>query len=228
MNKYCRDRAYCAVNGSPNKHSALLMPCFFFVVLLMLMGCFAKPNQIMQKTPEAASSADTVFQAYKIGPGDVVNIFVWGNPEVSIEVSIRPDGKVSSPLVEDMVAIGKTPTQLARDIEKVLSTFIKQPTVTVIVKQFGGLYNQQIRVVGEASQPQGLPYREKMSLLDVMIAVDGLTEFAAGNKAKISRMVNGEKQIIKVRLEDLLKSGDISANTEMRPGDILIIPESWF
>lgn len=212
-----------------SKHSTFLLTCFFSIILLLLAGCLAKPSQI-QNVSDAASSApdDAAFQAYKIGPGDVINIFVWGNPDVSIEVSIRPDGKVSSPLVEDMVAIGKTPTQLARDIEKVLSTFIKQPTVTVIVKQFGGLYDQQIRVVGEASQPQGLPYREKMSLLDVMIAVDGLTEFAAGNKAKISRMVNGKKRVIKVRLEDLLKNGDISANTEMKPGDILIIPESWF
>ncbi len=226
MNKYCRNRTYCLANGFSNKHFALLMTCFFFVVLLA--GCAIKKNKVIASAPDSVPPAGAVFQAYKIGPGDVVNIFVWGNPDVSIEVSIRPDGKVSSPLVEDMVAIGKTPTQLARDIEKVLSTFIKQPTVTVIVKQFGGLYNQQIRVVGEASQPQGLPYREKMSLLDVMIAVDGLTEFAAGNKAKISRMVNGKKQVINVRLEDLLKSGDISANTEMRPGDILIIPESWF
>jgi len=226
MNKYCRNCAYCLINGFSNTYLALLILCFFFVVLLV--GCSAKPNEIIKNTPDSASPTDAAFQAYKIGPGDVINIFVWGNPDVSIEVSIRPDGKVSSPLVEDMVAIGKTPTQLARDIEKVLFTFIKQPTVTVIVKQFGGLYNQQIRVVGEASQPQGLPYREKMSLLDVMIAVNGLTEFAAGNKAKISRMVNGQKQVINVRLEDLLKSGDISANTEMRPGDILIIPESWF
>ena len=214
--------------ASNSKFSVPRALFFIFIILLALTGCSGKSKQVGQPPTDAPDSPDIASQAYKIGPGDVINIFVWGNPEVSVTVSVRPDGKVSSPLVEDMSAIGKTPTQLARDIEKILADYIKQPTVTVIVKQFGGLYNQQIRVVGEAGKPQGLPYREKMSLLDVMIAVEGLTEFAAGNKAKIVRTIHGKEEVIKVRLEDLLKDGDIKANREMMPGDILIIPESWF
>lgn len=165
---------------------------------------------------------------YLIGPGDQIQIYVWRNPEVSTSVPVRPDGKVTSPLVEDMVAVGKTPTQLARDIEKVLGAYIRDPVVSVIVAGFGGPYSQQIRVVGQAAKPQTLPYKENMSLLDVMIAVGGLTEFAAGNKATIVRVVKDKQKHIKVRLDNLIKKGDISANIAVLPGDILIIPESWF
>ena len=207
------------------RYLSFVLGIFLFAGALVLSGCSVNAELTEAVSPP---EKEVPTQGYMIGPSDVIKIFVWGNPDVSVEVSVRPDGKVSSPLVEDMIAVGKTPTQLARDIENVLATYIKQPTVTVIVKQFGGLYNQQIRVIGEANDPQGLPYRRKMSLLDVMIAVNGLTEYAAGNKAKIVRVVNGEEQVVKVRLEDLLKDGDISANMEMKPGDILIIPESWF
>lgn len=165
---------------------------------------------------------------YLIGPGDQVQIYVWRNPEVSTSVPVRPDGKITTPLVEDMVAVGKTPTQLARDIEKVLGAYIRDPVVSVIVAGFGGPYSQQIRVVGQAAKPQTLPYKENMSLLDVMIAVGGLTEFAAGNKATIVRVVKDKQKHIQVRLDNLIKKGDISANVAVLPGDILIIPESWF
>ena len=165
---------------------------------------------------------------YLIGPGDSLSIFVWRNPDLSTSVPVRPDGRITIPLVEDLQASGKTPTQLARDIEKALAKYVKDPLVTVMVTGFVGPYSQQIRVVGEAAKPQALPYRDRMTLLDVMIAVGGLTEFAAGNRARLIRIVDGKQQVMELRLDDLLKDGDISANIPMLPGDTLIIPESWF
>lgn len=165
---------------------------------------------------------------YLIGPGDTLNIFVWRNPEVSVTIPVRPDGKISTPLVDDMKASGKTPTQLARDMEKVLSKYIQDPVVTVMVTNFIGPYRQQIRVVGDAVKPQAIAYRNGMTLLDVVIAVGGLTEFASGNDATIVRMVDGKQKQYHVRLDDLIKDGDITANVNMMPGDILIVPESWF
>ncbi|HEX8406033.1 MAG TPA: XrtA/PEP-CTERM system exopolysaccharide export protein [Duganella sp.] len=165
---------------------------------------------------------------YQIGAGDVVNINVWRNPEVSLSVPVRPDGKITTPLVEDLQAAGKTSTQLARDIEKALEKYIQQPMVTVIVTSFVGPYSQQIRVIGQAARPQALAYRQGMSLMDVLIAVGGITDFAAGNKAKIIRTVDGSRRALPVRLHDLLKNGDISANVNVLPGDVLVIPESWF
>ncbi|MCF6324184.1 MAG: polysaccharide export protein [Gammaproteobacteria bacterium] len=194
----------------------------------MVTGCASQPQNKSVESTAVDLKEPSPTSEYKIGPGDVIDIFVWRNADVSITVSVRPDGKVSSPLVEDMQAIGKTPTELARDIEGVLSSFIKKPAVTVIVKKFGGLYSQQVRVVGAAAVPLGIPFQEKMTLLDVMIAVGGLTEFASGNKASIVRAVNGKQELFRVRLDDLLRDGDISENIEMVPGDILIIPESWF
>jgi len=165
---------------------------------------------------------------YLIGPGDMVSINVWRNPEVSQSVPVRPDGKITTPLVEDLQAAGKTSTALARDIEQVLGKYIQQPLVTVIVTSFVGPYAEQIRVIGQAAKPQALAYRQGMSLMDVMIAVGGVTDFAAGNKANIIRIVDGRQQKLGVRLQDLLRDGDISANVPMRPGDVLVIPESFF
>lgn len=203
--------------------------CFLILLFLVLAlaGC-SKPNLKPEMDVEVDPVSPASIVGYQIGPGDVIDIFVWRNPDVSITVTVRPDGKVSSPLVEDMHAIGKTPTQLARDIEEVLSSYIKQPAVTVIVREFGGLYSQQVRVVGAAGAPMGVPFREKMTLLDVMIAVGGLTEFAAGNKASVVRTVNGKQEVLRVYLDDLIRGGDIDENLEMLPGDILIVPESWF
>jgi polysaccharide export outer membrane protein len=164
---------------------------------------------------------------YIVGPGDTLNINVWRNPELSMTVPVRPDGRITTPLVEDIAATGQTPTQLARTIEKALAKYIQDPVVTVIVTAFRGPLERQVRIVGQASKPQSLAYSEKMTLLDVMIAVGGITEFADGNKATILRM--GDKpQQFNVRLRDLVKLGDVSANVEMRPGDVLIIPESFF
>lgn len=165
---------------------------------------------------------------YLVGPGDSVNVFVWRNPEVSGSFPVRPDGKMTMNLVEDLQASGKTPSQLARDIEKSLSKYIQEPIVTVIVAGGVGPFDQQIRVVGEAAEPKALNYREKMSLIDLMISVGGLTEFAAGNKAYILRTQDGKQQRLRVRLDDLLRGGDVSANVDMLPGDVLVVPESLF
>ena len=157
-----------------------------------------------------------------------VNIVVWRNPELSTTVPVRPDGKITTPLVEDLPASGKSPTQLARDIESALAKYIQSPVVTVIVAGFVGPYSEQIRIVGQAAKPQALPYRENMTLLDLMISVGGITDFAAGNKASILRRSEGKTVQFGVRLIDLLRYGDISANVPMRPGDILLIPQSFF
>jgi polysaccharide export outer membrane protein len=186
---------------------------------LTLGGCATK-QVLPQEAPPATD--------YLIGPGDNLSIVVWRNPEVSQGVPVRPDGKITTPLVEDLQASGKTSTELARDIEKALSKFIQQPVVTVIVTGFVGVYSEQIRVIGQAARPQALPYRRDMSLLDVMIAVGGITDFAAGNRAIVLRNVDGKQQKLTVRLNDLIKDGDISANVNMRPGDVLVIPESFF
>jgi len=190
---------------------------------LFIAGC-AGSKAPLPAAPASTASAD---YSYIIGAGDNLNIIVWRNPELSLSVPVRPDGKVSAPLVDEMVAQGKTSSEVARDIEKKLSTYVRDPVVTVIVTSFVGPYSEQIRVVGEAAKPQFLPYKQKMTLLDVMIAVGGLTDFADGNGASILRSADGNKQY-SVRLKDLIKRGDVSANVEMRPGDILIIPQSFF
>lgn len=179
------------------------------------------------KYPPAPQDAGVGDYSYRIGPLDTVNVIVWRNPELSLVVPVRPDGKITTPLVDDLEAIGKTPTELERDIEKALTKYIRDPVVTVVVTSFVGPTNEQIRVTGEAAKPQILAFRKSMTLLDVMIAVGGLTDFADGNAAIIYRVTEGGK-LYSVRLRDLVKRGDISANVEMRPGDILIIPQSWF
>jgi len=189
--------------------------------MLILAGCATPP-------PPSTAAMAPINPDYLIGPGDSVNIIVWRNPEVSMTVPVRPDGKITTPLVEDLPAAGKTSTQLARDIEGALAKFIQQPVVTVIVTNFIGNFNDQIRVIGQAARPQALPYRREMSVMDVVIAVGGVTEFASGNKASIIRTVDGKQEKLPVRLDDLIKDGDISANIMMRPGDILVIPESFF
>jgi len=179
--------------------------------------------------PPAPGSAAAADYNYRIGPGDNLNIVVWRNPELSMMVPVRPDGKVSAPLIDDLDAMDKNPTTLARDIEKELGKFIRDPVVTVIVTGFVGPYSEQVRVVGEAAKPQILAYKQKMTLLDVMIAVGGLTDFADGNGASVVRAgADGSKQQYSVRLTDLIRRGDVSANVDMKPGDVLIIPQSWF
>jgi polysaccharide export outer membrane protein len=179
-------------------------------------------------SPDELPWKEPVDFEYLIGPGDSLNIFVWRNPELSQTVPVRPDGKISVPLVEDLAAADKTPTQLAREIEQLLSKYVRDPLVTVIVSNFQGVFQTQVRVLGEATDPRALAYRDNMTLLDVMIAVGGLTEFAAGNRSQLVRTVDGETSQATVRLEDLVRGGDISANVDVAPGDVIIIPEAWF
>lgn len=191
-------------------------------LLLALSGCSFTPD-----SPLAPARAATPDYLYKIGPLDSVTVQVWRNPDLSFSVPVRPDGRITAPLVEDLPALGKDPTTLARDIEKQLAKYIRDPIVTVIVTSFAGPYSEQIRVIGEATRPQVLAYRQNMSMLDVMVATGGLTDFADGNKAKLVRAAEGGR-IYTVRLRDLVKRGDISANVDVKPGDVIIIPQSWF
>ncbi len=203
------------------KQAALLVRIALGLAIAALLGACAS------KYPPAPASAATPDYKYVIGPLDTVNIVVWRNPELSTAVPVRPDGRISTPLVEDLVALGKNPAELAREMEKALSKFIRDPVVTVVVTNFNGPSDQQIRIIGEAAKPQAVAYRQNMTLLDVMIVVGGLTDFADGNKAVLVRGAEQGKQY-SVRLRDLVRRGDISANVDMRPGDVLIIPQSWF
>ncbi|NOY74032.1 MAG: sugar ABC transporter substrate-binding protein [Gammaproteobacteria bacterium] len=205
------------------------MKNFILYSLIFVLFACSLPNKKVasDKEVEIKQSDESVVQNYTIGSGDTLDIFVWRNSELSTSVPVRPDGKISIPLVEDISAAGKAPAQLARDIEKGLKKFIRDPMVTVIVTNFVGTYENQIKVIGAAMVPQSLPYKNGMALLDVIIAVGGLNEFADGNKAKIIRY-QGKKQVeMAVRIEDLIQQGDLSSNVKMLPGDVLVIPEAW-
>jgi polysaccharide biosynthesis/export protein len=190
---------------------------------LLLAACSSTGN--FPAAPKQA--ADAPAARYKIGPLDTLNVVVWRNPELSGQITVRPDGFMSSPLVDDMQAAGKSPAELSRDIEKALARLIREPVVSVVVTSFQGVYAEQVRIVGEATRPQSVPFRQNMTILDVMIQAGGLTDFADGNGAVLVRGAEGGKQY-SVRLKDLLKRGDISANVAIRPGDIIIVPQSWF
>jgi len=193
-----------------------------FVALLVaavVAGCASHPP-----APRQAAQPD---YKYLIGPGDTLNIVVWRNPELSTTVPVRPDGRITTPLVEDMVAQGKNPGTLAREIEQALKKYLQDPVVTVVVQTFGAGTSDQVRVLGQAIKPATLPYRQNMTVLDVMIAVGGLTEFAAGNRAVLIRAAENNKAY-NIRLADLIKRGDVSANVQVVPGDVILIPESWF
>ncbi|MCB2106405.1 MAG: polysaccharide export protein [Rhodobacteraceae bacterium] len=190
---------------------------------IFLGGCSSLPD-----APSAAPPTVEEDSAYVIGPIDQLQIFVWRQPDLSTNVIVRPDGKISVPLIDDLQAAGRTPTELSDDIAKILGELIQDPRVTVIVTNFVGPFDRQIRVVGEATQPQAVPFRRNMTVLDLMIQVGGLTEFAAGNGAVLVRRALNGQQSFRVRLDDLLKDGDVSANAYVLPGDVLIIPQSWF
>lgn len=191
---------------------------------IAVAGCSGIGGGSYPAAPVKASVAD---YNYIVGPGDMLNIIVWRSPELSQSVPVRPDGQVSTPLVDGLVAQGKTSAQIARDVEKELSKYVRDPVVTVIVTGFVGPYSEQIRVVGAAAKPQFLSYKQNMTVLDVLIAAGGLTDFADGNRAVLVRAAEGNKRYT-VRLNDLLKRGDIDANVDVLPGDILIIPQGWF
>lgn len=192
------------------------------LALATLSGCAS-----FHRYPPAPQQANNTDQLYKIGALDTLNIVVWRNPELSATVTVRPDGRISIPLVENLVASGKQTVELSREIESALSKFIREPVVTVMVNNFQGVSTEQIRIVGEAAKPQSVAYRQNMTLLDVMIQAGGLTDFADGNNAVLIRGAEQSKPY-SIRIKDLLKRGDISANVEIKPGDIIIIPQSWF
>ncbi|WP_348732543.1 XrtA/PEP-CTERM system exopolysaccharide export protein [Rheinheimera texasensis] len=196
------------------------------VMLLGLQAC--STNELLGATVQPARTTAVDQYSYLIGPNDSVTIFVWRNPELSGSFIVRPDGKISTSLVEDVPVAGRTPTQFARDMEKILAKYIRDPVVTVSVSGFVGPFSEQVRVIGAAAKPQSYPYRQYMTVLDLMIASGGLTDFANGNGAKLVRVKNGKQMTYDVRLDDLVREGDISANVDILPGDIVIIPEAWF
>ncbi len=198
-------------------------------LIITLAGCASNSYEpLPTKAQKQPVTTDPAAYEYLVGPGDSLEIFVWQNPEVSETVTVRPDGKVTTPLVEDLDVAGLTPTDVARKVEEALGQYIREPIVTVMVDGFAGPYSEQVRIVGEASSPQAIPYRQDMSLLDVIITVGGLTEFADGNNASVIRVVDGQQLKYSIRIDDLIKDGDISANADILPGDIIIIPEDWF
>lgn len=189
----------------------------------LLTGCNPAASPPQAVLDAAAPSAE-----YVIGPGDQLNVFVWRNPELSVQVPVRPDGRISIPLVEDVVATGQTPTGLARELEKRLGKYVQEPVVTVIATAFVGPLTQQVKVIGAVAQPKAIPYRANLSVLDVVIEVGGLSKFAAGNRATVVRSFGDRPQSYPVRLDDLLKDGEMQNNIPMRPGDVLFVPESYF
>jgi polysaccharide export outer membrane protein len=191
---------------------------------LVLTGCASQPPAPL--SPGIGPTGPTAD--YQIGPGDVLGIYVFRAPELTVDVPVRPDGRISIPLVEDLVAVGKTPTQLTREIEGRLARYVQQPNATVIVKSFVGPFDQQVRVVGEAAKPQAIPYRANMTVLDAMIEAGGLTRYAAGNRAVLVRREGGSQTSYSVKLDDLLRDGEVQQNVALRPGDVLIIPQAWF
>lgn len=198
----------------------------FFTAALVAVGLGACASNYPDAPMMTASAGEK--SEYVIGPGDNLQVFVWRNPDLTASVPVRPDGRISVPLIENVMASGKTPSQLGEEVEEVLKEFVKDPKVTIIVTSFNGPFAEQIRIVGEATSPKAIPYRKDMSVLDAMIMVGGLTEFAAGNRAVVVRKTDGVEKIYRVRLSDLLRGGDVSANVELLPGDVIIIPESRF
>jgi polysaccharide biosynthesis/export protein len=212
--------------------------CISGVAALLSVATFATATAQSAKTfpSEAGATAPAAASplppqesnTYIIGPGDSIQVFVWRNPELSASIPVRPDGKISTPLVEDMIAVGKTPSQLARDIEKQLAEYIRSPQVNIIVNKPASTFSQ-VRIIGKVGAPQSIPYREGLTLLDVLLAVGGLSEFAAGNRAKLVRTdANGKQTEIKLRLNDLVNKGDMSRNVDMKPGDVIVVPQARF
>lgn len=199
---------------------------FIAAMACLVVGC--STVNLPPATLHKSNTTDVDSYKYLIGAGDSLNIFVWRNPEVSGTFVVRPDGMITTSLVEDIPVSGKTPTELARSIEEILSKFYRDPVVTVTVNGFVGPFSEQIRVIGEAAQPQGVNYKKNMTLLDVMIQVGGLTEFADGNDASLVRIVDGQQIQYDIYIEDLIKNGQIEANVDVLPGDIIVIPETWF
>ncbi|WP_156681398.1 XrtA/PEP-CTERM system exopolysaccharide export protein [Sphingomonas profundi] len=196
----------------------------------LLSGCASQTAATELPPAPFVENREQPGEDYLIGPLDQLTVFVWRNPELGGKVQVRPDGRITTPLIQDMPAVGKTPAQLAADIKAALGTYIKDPLVSVIVENFSGTYSQQVRVVGATEKPASVPYRANMTLLDAMIAVGGLNEYAAGNRARLVRFdkATGKQKEYAIRIDRLLKRGDATANVRLEPGDVIIIPESVF
>lgn len=206
------------------------LPALSLLTTLFLWAATAMGQGAAPAAPEGVNQPDTassVSPDYRIGPGDTLQIFVWRNPELSQSVPVRPDGKISTPLVEDMVAVNKTPSELARDMEAVLGEYIRSPQVNVIVSNPVSAFSQ-VKVIGQVMSPQSIPYREGMRVLDAILAAGGLTEFAAGNRGKIVRSVDGKDTEMRIRIEDLVNRGAMKHNLELLPGDVVVVPQSFF
>ncbi|MDP5132014.1 MAG: polysaccharide export protein [Paraglaciecola sp.] len=210
-----------------NKNKLTLAVSLVLGSALVLSGC-AQHSTLPRATVQNTVTTSVDNYQYLIGPDDSLTIFVWRNPELSGSFIVRPDGKISTSLVEDVEVSGRTPTQLAREMEQILSKYIRDPVVTISVNNFVGPYSEQVRVIGQATNPQAINYRQYMTLLDLMVAVGGLTEFAAGNNAKLVRTSNGSQRTFELKLDELIREGNIAANVDILPGDIIIIPEAWF
>lgn len=211
-----------------SRFSSLLATCA--MASLALAGCAGGGGRPQLPAASFVAMQEGPGEDYIIGPLDELTIFVWRNPELGAKVQVRPDGRITTPLITDMPAVGKTPKMLADDITLQLSQFIQDPLVSVIVNKFAGTYSQQVRIIGATGKPASLPYRANMTLLDAMIAVGGLSEYASGNRSKLIRFdkETGKQKEYSVRLGDLLKKGDSRANVMLMPGDVIIIPESQF
>jgi len=208
----------------------LIRFCFAFVIIALTtltVGAAASAAVPAPSTTPAPKLASGVPDDYIIGPGDTVQVYVWRNPELTSTVPVRPDGKISTPLVEDMVAVGKNPATLARDIEKVLAEYVKTPQVNIIVTIPQSAFSQ-VRIIGQVAKPQAIPFREGMTVLDAVLACGGIAQFGAGNRAKLMRTENGKTRVIKVRLNALVNDGDLKQNLPLLPGDVLVVPESRF
>ena len=208
----------------------VLLVVGWLALSLLIVGCASAPTPAPAPTPKPTPTTTEnkgTDNNYIIGPGDSLEVFVWRNPELSVTVPVRPDGKISTPLVEDMVAVGKTPPQLARDMEKVLSEYVRAPKVNIIVTTAASAFSL-VKVVGQVQHPSALPYREGMRVLDAILAVGGLTQFASGNRARIVRTENGKETVIHVKVADLVNSGDVRQNALLKPGDVLVVPQSMF
>ena len=208
------------------RRPSVLMLASWLALSPLIISCASSPPVSAHPTPSQAQ-AKAVGNDYIIGPGDTLEVFVWRNPELSVTVPVRPDGKISTPLVDDMVAVGKTSPQLARDMEGVLSEYVRSPKVNIIVTTAASAFSL-VEVVGQVVHPQALPYREGMTVLDAILAVGGLTQFASGNRARIVRVQNGQETVIHVKVADLVNSGDVHQNLPLKPGDVLVVPQSMF
>jgi polysaccharide biosynthesis/export protein len=210
------------------RRPCVLMLAGWLAMIPLIISCASNPPVETPPTPsQATAKAASVGNDYIIGPGDTLEVFVWRNADLSVTVPVRPDGKISTPLVENMVAVGKTPPQLARDMEGVLSEYVRSPKVNIIVTTAASTFSL-VKVVGQVTKPSALPYREGMTVLDAVLAVGGLTQFASGNRARIVRTENGQETVIHIKLADLVNSGDVKQNLPLRPGDVLVVPQSIF